>query len=195
MILLFALTYVLQETEKRLPVCYADARFGGGESVSEGYFPVKLCPGGVVPVIFASTILGPLVICRCGGTNGGRNAAVLAEASFFFLLVSSGGSAPDSGSASLRGADRDFFLFPGRGQSGSGGDRRGSFPQRRNGGWDPAGKNAGAVSETTAEKPDPLGCAGSFRPVLTSHASFRSVWLIEDRLFRNFGDHYSGRVL
>ena len=57
-VLLFALTYVLQETEKRLPVCYADSRFGGGESGSEGYFPVKLCPGGVVPVIFASTILG-----------------------------------------------------------------------------------------------------------------------------------------
>ena len=55
--LLFFFTYILQETEKDLPVQYSER---SGKTVScagGGVFPIRLCPGGVVPVIFASTIL------------------------------------------------------------------------------------------------------------------------------------------
>lgn len=68
---LFAFTYVLQTAEKQIPVNYP----GKGNSVSQGKhtsnIPIKLCPGGVVPIIFASTILTlpVLIVTSFGGTE------------------------------------------------------------------------------------------------------------------------------
>ena len=54
---LFLYSYVLQESQKEITVNYPGRsnRFNAGKSTSS--IPVKLCPGGVVPIIFASTVL------------------------------------------------------------------------------------------------------------------------------------------
>lgn len=54
--LLFIFVIFVQETEKRILVRYSTKTFGkvkDGNSV----FPIKLCAGGVVPIIFASSII------------------------------------------------------------------------------------------------------------------------------------------
>lgn len=54
--LLFIFVIFVQETEKRILVRYSTKTFGkikDGNSV----FPIKLCSGGVVPIIFASSII------------------------------------------------------------------------------------------------------------------------------------------
>ncbi len=83
---LFAFTYVLQTAEKQIPVNYP----GKGTSVSQGKhtsnIPIKLCPGGVVPIIFASTILTlpVLIVTSFGGTE---NAILkFTDSSYWFSI-------------------------------------------------------------------------------------------------------------
>ena len=54
---LFLFTYMVQESEKTLAVHYAGKGFSLNQTSQSSKFPIKLCPGGVVPVIFASTIM------------------------------------------------------------------------------------------------------------------------------------------
>ena len=55
-ILLFIFTVVVQETEKRLTIRYS-SKLQGSVSDENSYFPIKLCPGTVVPIILASSII------------------------------------------------------------------------------------------------------------------------------------------
>lgn len=55
-ILLFVFTVVIQETEKRLTVRYS-GKLQGCVNNEDSYFPIKLCPGTVVPIILASSII------------------------------------------------------------------------------------------------------------------------------------------
>lgn len=53
---LFAFALFVQSTEKRLHIVYSN-KMQGKISAAKSVFPVKLCPGTVVPIIFASTIM------------------------------------------------------------------------------------------------------------------------------------------
>lgn len=70
---LFTFTYILQDSEKEIVVNYP----GKGNSMLAGKststIPIKLCPGGVVPIIFASTLLTTpvMVFTAFGGTENG----------------------------------------------------------------------------------------------------------------------------
>ena len=54
---LFGFTYIIQESEKVIKVNYSGKSSSIGGNKQVGSFPLKMCPGGVVPVIFASTIM------------------------------------------------------------------------------------------------------------------------------------------
>lgn len=53
---LFVFTYYIQETEKRLKINYTGKAVNGANKTI-ATFPIKLCPGGVVPIIFASSLM------------------------------------------------------------------------------------------------------------------------------------------
>lgn len=55
-ILLFIFTVVVQEIEKRIVVKYSN-KLQGSVKEENSYFPIKLCPGTVVPIILASSII------------------------------------------------------------------------------------------------------------------------------------------
>lgn len=67
---LFVFTYVLQETEKTIPVNYTSKSMVGMPNKLSNEIPIKLCPGSVVPIIFASSLLSfPLLIADVFGTG------------------------------------------------------------------------------------------------------------------------------
>lgn len=53
---LFVFVILVQKTEKRITVTYS-AKITGSVSSGKSVFPIKLCPGSVVPIIFASSIM------------------------------------------------------------------------------------------------------------------------------------------
>lgn len=55
-LVLFTFTTFIQLVEKRIPVRYS-AKMVGSVSDEQSVFPVKLCPGSVVPIIFASSLM------------------------------------------------------------------------------------------------------------------------------------------
>lgn len=67
--LLFAFVILVQGTEKRIIVRYS-AKMRGSISAGKSVFPIKLCPGSVVPVIFASSIMSvPSLIAQMMGRS------------------------------------------------------------------------------------------------------------------------------
>jgi preprotein translocase subunit SecY len=70
------LTILLNDAERRIPVQYAKKMQGrkmlGGNST---YIPLKVNTGGVIPIIFASSLMEfPVVIAQLLGSNGGTTA-------------------------------------------------------------------------------------------------------------------------
>lgn len=69
LVVLFAFTVYIQFIEKRIPVEYAFKTMGTVKS-EQSFFPVKLCPGTVVPVIFASSLMAiPSLVASFMGKN------------------------------------------------------------------------------------------------------------------------------
>lgn len=67
-IFLFTFTTFIQLVEKRIPVKYS-AKLGS-IGLERSFFPIKLCPGTVVPVIFASSIMSfPALIASFMGKS------------------------------------------------------------------------------------------------------------------------------
>ena len=56
LVALFVFTIIIQETEKRILVQYSQ-KMNGHVAANRSYFPLKLCPGSVVPIIFASSLM------------------------------------------------------------------------------------------------------------------------------------------
>ena len=66
-VILFMFTYFINGCEKQIKIVYSN-KTGGGE----GTIPIKLCTGGVVPVIFASSLMSfPTVIAQLTGKGNG----------------------------------------------------------------------------------------------------------------------------
>lgn len=66
---LFMFTIYVQESEKRIPIQYS-GKLAGNISPAKSYFPIKLCPGTVVPIIFASSIMStPIMIASFWGAD------------------------------------------------------------------------------------------------------------------------------
>lgn len=66
---LFAFTIYIQECEKRIPVSYSQ-KLQGKVMKGTSYFPIKLIPGTVVPIIFASSLMTmPTLISTIFGNN------------------------------------------------------------------------------------------------------------------------------
>lgn len=64
---LFAFVIFIQETEKRIVVRYS-AKVTGKVQSGSNVFPIKLCPGSVVPIIFASSLMSmPALIAQLFG--------------------------------------------------------------------------------------------------------------------------------
>ena len=64
---LFAFVIFIQETEKRILVRYS-AKTSGKIQAGSSVFPIKLCPGSVVPIIFASSLMSmPAMIAQLFG--------------------------------------------------------------------------------------------------------------------------------
>ena len=69
---LFIFTVWLQDTEKKIPVTYSGKLQGKStfKGVSTNTIPIKLCPGGVVPIIFASSLISfPILIAQIPGAK------------------------------------------------------------------------------------------------------------------------------
>lgn len=69
---LFIFTVWLQDTEKKIPVTYSGKLQGKStfKGVSTNTIPIKLCPGGVVPIIFASSLISfPILIAQIVGAK------------------------------------------------------------------------------------------------------------------------------
>lgn len=71
---LFAFTYAVESSEKRIVVSYSGKINGAStrtRQVSQwNVFPIKLCPGSVVPVVFASSLLStPILIAQAFGKS------------------------------------------------------------------------------------------------------------------------------
>lgn len=69
---LFIFTVWLQDTEKKIPVTYSGKLQGKStfKGVSTNTIPIKLCPGGVVPIIFASSLISfPILIAQIAGAK------------------------------------------------------------------------------------------------------------------------------
>lgn len=54
--LIFAFTVLIHKIEKRIEITYS-TKITDGNTIVKGVFPIKLCPGNVMPIIFASTII------------------------------------------------------------------------------------------------------------------------------------------
>lgn len=81
---LFIFTYVLQDSEKEIQVNYTGkgSSFHPGKTTSS--IPIKLCPGGVVPIIFASTLLTlPVLIATAFGGKENTFLKIM-DSSFWF---------------------------------------------------------------------------------------------------------------
>lgn len=80
--LLFGFTVYIHCVEKKIPVVYTGKVAAGRSSVST--LPVRLCPGGVVPVIFASGLLSFAVLgLQLAGKEGTFAAGLLNAANWF----------------------------------------------------------------------------------------------------------------
>lgn len=67
-IALFAFTYFIQDSERPIKVQYsAKSNFTGNSQISE--FPIKLCPGSVVPIIFAASLMTTPVLIASAFTE------------------------------------------------------------------------------------------------------------------------------
>lgn len=55
-LILFVFCYLIQEIEKRIPISIPSESKMGREMKFYNYLPIKLCPAGVMPAIFASSI-------------------------------------------------------------------------------------------------------------------------------------------
>ena len=81
---LLIFTYVLQDSEKEIQVNYTGkgSSFHPGKTTSS--IPIKLCPGGVVPIIFASTLLTlPVLIATAFGGKENTFLKIM-DSSFWF---------------------------------------------------------------------------------------------------------------
>lgn len=68
-IALFAFTVFTQKTERKVPVVYSN-KLQGKISAQKSTFPIKLCPGSVVPIIFASSLMSmPALIAAMFGKS------------------------------------------------------------------------------------------------------------------------------
>lgn len=56
LVAIFAFTVFVQETEKRIPMQYSN-KSRGYVKAENSMFPIKLCPGSVVPIIFALSVM------------------------------------------------------------------------------------------------------------------------------------------
>lgn len=66
-VFMFAFTYFLQDSQKDIQVNYS-GKVQYGKTKRTNSIPLKLCPGGVVPIIFASTVLTtPILIISLFG--------------------------------------------------------------------------------------------------------------------------------
>lgn len=66
---LFLFTVFVQKTERKVPVVYSN-KLQGKISAQKSTFPIKLCPGSVVPIIFASSIMSmPALIVAMFGKS------------------------------------------------------------------------------------------------------------------------------
>lgn len=81
-VLLFAFTVCIHGVEKKIPVVYTAKAAAGRSNVST--LPVKLCPGGVVPAIFASGFLAFIALCfQLAGKEGVFIAGLFNTANWF----------------------------------------------------------------------------------------------------------------
>lgn len=81
---LFAFTYVLQDSQKNIPVNYSAKISGSGVNKRVSSIPLKLCPGGVVPIIFATSIMTtPVMIASVFGKNDNIILNILNSAYWF----------------------------------------------------------------------------------------------------------------
>lgn len=68
-LVLFVFTIIVQETEKRILVQYS-TKLQGNVVANRQFFPIKLCPGSVVPIIFASSLMSmPTIIATLFGAE------------------------------------------------------------------------------------------------------------------------------
>lgn len=84
-ILTFAVTYYIQEAEKRIPILYSQNSTGKDSAGRKyDYLPIKMCPGSVIPVIFAGSVFSfPVMIARAVGKSGSGFVQYLNTASWF----------------------------------------------------------------------------------------------------------------
>lgn len=85
-IALFIFTVWLQDTEKKIPVTYSGKLQGRNtfKGASTNTIPIKLCPGGVVPIIFASSLISfPILIAQLIGAKQNAVLRVLNSGYWF----------------------------------------------------------------------------------------------------------------
>ena len=82
-LILFAFTYYVNSCEKPIKVQYASkSNFNGNTQMSE--FPIKLCPGSVVPIIFASSLMStPVLIASAFSKENALWARILSSSAWF----------------------------------------------------------------------------------------------------------------
>lgn len=84
-VFMFAFTYFLQDSQKDIQVNYS-GKVQYGKTKRTNSIPLKLCPGGVVPIIFASTVLTtPILIVSLFGNIDHPLLNVL-NSSYWFRL-------------------------------------------------------------------------------------------------------------
>lgn len=67
---MFAFTVFVEGCEKRISVYYTRKVGGYNSPMTGSYIPIKLCPGGVIPVIFASSLFSmPGIIAQIAGKS------------------------------------------------------------------------------------------------------------------------------
>ena len=68
--IMFLLAFLVQSITKKLPVTYATKLSNESSGKRLNYFPIKLCPGSVIPVIFAGSLFSfPSIVCGLIGNS------------------------------------------------------------------------------------------------------------------------------
>ena len=68
--IMFLLAFLVQSVTKKLPVTYATKLSNESSGKRLNYFPIKLCPGSVIPVIFAGSLFSfPSIVCGLTGNS------------------------------------------------------------------------------------------------------------------------------
>ena len=82
-IALFIFSYYIQESERPIKINYSTKTSISGNKQT-GEFPIKLCPGSVVPVIFASSIMTtPVLVASAFVDTSGLWAQILSPSCWF----------------------------------------------------------------------------------------------------------------